>query len=215
MQRHTNLQLLRLALCALILPAFVYTGWAQNTGEKPELPLPHLIVQTGIGFQLFDEGYKMTSLSIERPIGEYWNLGIQGHFFHKNSHSAYYFDPYAYQQYLGGREYGLSAEYFLHGRLSGRKSGFYTGMQIMAGQRWFQYNEDVSFPPRPMFKRYNVNTTKFMFRWGMQWRLGKHASLEFSAPFGMEFSKPSEVNGYTDEDAGFVIMPMLQLGIGL
>lgn len=215
MQLHVHLYRLRLAICALILPAAIYSGWGQKAVEKPQLPPPNLIVQMGVGFHLFENGYKITNFSIERPIGTFWNLGLQGHFFHKNSESGYYFDPYAYLEYLGGREFGLSAEYFLQGRLSGRRSGIYLGMQIMAGQRWYQYNQDFSFPPRPMYKRYNLNTTKFLFRWGMQWRLGKYASLEFSSPFGMEFTKPSEVTGYAEEETGFVILPMLQLGIAL
>jgi hypothetical protein len=201
-----------LSLGLLLLAGFPCSG--QNQTDAP-LPPPFMIVQTGIGFQLFEDGFKMSTLSVEWPVGHYCNLGLQGNFFHRNNDQEVYFDPYGYEEFLSSQEYGLSAEYFLHGRLSGRKSGLYLGVQMMFGSRKYQYNQSFVFPPQPDFVQYKIATTKAMFKWGMQWRFGKFASLEFSSPFGIEFSKPSDPVSSFDDDSRFIIMPQLQLGIAL
>lgn len=172
---------------------------------------PFIIVQTGIGMQWFGESYKVFMLSAERPLGAYWHVGMQGTRF-LNRESEYY---YYYGDLVGGFEFSVYAKYFLHGRLSGRKSGLYLGPEFRAGSRRFQIVQDIFFPPSPTpnYIKHKEKLTKLMLRWGMQWQFG-HATLELAVPFGVEFFTPKANTslGYGNDNQ-FVMLPTLQLGV--
>lgn len=180
---------------------------AQEEDPLEKAP-PRLIVQTGLGLQWFGEVYKSSSLSIEKPFGHFWHLGIQGNlFFQKTS------EDFFSTEFEDGFEIGGYAKHFLHGRFSGRKSGLYLGPDIRFGTRNFKVLQTDFFPPPaiPTYYYYKENTTKLLMRWGIQWQFG-HANLDISAPFGIELFKTSvKVNG-NYQDTQFVLLPTLQLG---
>ncbi len=176
--------------------------------DAPEKRPPYVIIQTGIGLQWFGDPYKLSTFSIERPVEQYWHLGLQGSYYFKRNPDYYYSN-----EFLSGFEIGGFAKYFLHGRLSGRKSGLYFGPEFRFGVRRFQYSNINVFPPPPIpeYIPYNENTTKLMMRWGVQWQFG-HASLEIAAPFGIEIYKPNEASYNNSRESQFVLLPTMQLG---
>jgi hypothetical protein len=169
---------------------------------------PNLIIQTGIGFQWLGDGYKLYTLSAERPSG-FWHWGMQGTFYLDNSPTYYYYSG----EFLGGFEMSVFSKYFLHGRFSGRKSGLFLGPELSVGVRRFQIITDIFFPPNPNYIPYEEHVTKALLRWGVQWQFG-HATLEFASPFGVEiFKSKLSLGGYSNgNETQFVLMPSLQLG---
>lgn len=176
-----------------------------------DAPPPRLIVQTGVGLQWFGETFKNATLSIERPMGAFWHLGVQGSWLFKKSSNDFF---YTYD-FRNGYEIGAYTKHFLHGRFSGRKSGLYLGPEVRVGLRRFYYiNFDVFPPsPQPALVTFHQRTTKFLLRWGMQWRFGQHTSLEICAPFGMEFTRATSSSDVSGEDSQFVMLPCVLLGM--
>lgn len=181
---------------------------AQELKDPLDAPPPRIIVQTGIGLQWFAETFKMFTVSVERPIGHFWHLGLQGNKYLGLSDE--YFD---YRDFLGGFEVSGFSKYFLHGRFSGRKTGLYFGPEIRFGARRYQSTSGNIFPPppNPEFVQYKERTTKILMRWGAQWQFG-HANLELTAPFGMEYFKPPLAYNLGGHQTRFVLLPAIQLG---
>jgi hypothetical protein len=195
-----NLLIITLLLCS-------FSSMAQEEDPLEKAP-PRLIVQTGLGLQWFGEIYKSSSLSIEKPFGHFWHLGIQGNLFFQKSSEDFFAT-----EFNDGFEIGGYAKHFLHGRLSGRKSGLYIGPDFRFGARNFQVLQTDFFPLPliPTYYYYKESTTKILMRWGIQWQFG-HANLDISAPFGIELFKTSvKVNG-NYQGTQFVLLPTLQLG---
>ena len=191
-------------LFLLAIPCF-----AQELDDPLDAAPPQIIVQTGIGFQWFNEIYRLSTLSVERPMGHFWQTGL---------HSSFYFDHnpdyYDLREFSTGFDIGVFAKYFMHGRFSGRKSGLYWGPELRFGSRRTQFYEDNVFPlpPNPIYNSYKLRTTKFLLRWGVQWKFN-HAILDLSAPFGMETSKSNAPRSfYQHNETHFVLLPTLQLG---
>ena len=173
---------------------------------------PTVILQTGIGMQWFGETYKLSTYSVERPVGRFWHLGLHGGYYFQNQPDFFDF----HQNFLGGFEVGGFSKYFLHGRLSGHKSGFYIGPEIRVGQRRFQYSENNFFPPppNPNYVKYQETSVKLLFRWGLQWQFGR-AILEIFGPFGIEINQSNHDAYYYSNESLFVLLPSFQLGIAL
>jgi hypothetical protein len=191
----------------LLLSLFFLTGsvFAQDTEEEKETPF--LIALTGIGVQWFDEGRKLTSLSIERPLNANVHFGVQGNYYFPKTG-----DYFGYLTYGNGFEGGLYLKYFLHGRFSGRKSGLYLGPEIRFGKQKFQYYNDIIFPPSPTPSITEGSATDFKlsFRWGIQRQIG-HAVLELACPIGVAFVQSDYQPAYESESK-FIMMPLFQLG---
>lgn len=201
---------MKVLLCLPLL-LFSFPGFTQDIRDPLDVPPPHVILQTGIGFQWFGESYKLYTLSAERPFGHFWRVGIQGTFYLQNNPDYFY----SSREFLGGSEFGAYAKYFLHGRFSGRKSGLFLGPELRFGARKFQISLDNVFPPPPMpnYQAYKERVSKIMLRWGVQWQFG-HATLELAAPFGVEIYRPTDLIGLGySSDTQFVLLPTLQLGV--
>jgi len=195
-----------LLLLGATLPCF-----AQVAAPLEKRP-PTIILQTGIGMQWFGETYKLSTFSVERPVSPYWHLGLHGGYYFQNQPNFFDFN----QSFLGGFEVGGFSKYFLHGRLSGHKSGFYIGPEMRVGQRRFQYSENNFFPPvpNPTFIKYEETSVKILFRWGLQWQFGR-ANLEIFAPFGIEINQSNLTSIYYSNESLFVLLPSFQIGIAL
>lgn len=195
-----------LLLLGTALPCF-----AQDAATLEKRP-PSVILQTGIGIQWFGETYKLSTFSVERPVGPYWHLGLHGGYYFQNQPNFFDFN----QNFLGGFEAGGFSKYFLHGRLSGHKSGFYLGPEMRVGQRRFQLSPSNFFPPitNPTHVTYQETSVKLLFRWGLQWQFGR-AVLEIFAPFGIEINQSNQDTYYYSNQSQFVLLPGFQLGIAL
>jgi hypothetical protein len=193
-----------------ILALLSFHCFGQESKDPLDQRPPILILQTGIGFQWLGDSYKLYTLSVERPKG-YWHLGVQGTVY-LNSQADYY---YYSTEFLSGFEMGGFAKYFLHGRFSGRKSGLFLGPELRFGTRKFRLTTDIFFPapPVPTYLPYEERITKILLRWGIQWQFG-HASLELSAPFGVETYKSTlNISGYgNNHETRFVMLPGLHMG---
>ncbi|MBC7774735.1 MAG: hypothetical protein H7246_04790 [Phycisphaerae bacterium] len=195
---------------------------AQDIQDRPQNRSPKLIVQTGLGLQLRGELYKFSVLSIETPLDDFWQVGIQGsHVFPKPNNNGYSFGGSDYDKFLGGFEVGSFAKFFLHGKYSGRKSVLYCGGEIRFGaiQSGGQLYGDL-FPTVYTYKT-TQRTQKYLVRWGTQWRFGRYAILEVALPFGWqhsEFTSKTTENGVEripppTRNGKFVILPTFQLGV--
>ncbi len=195
--------------CALLLALYPTLSCFAQDEASVKKRLPEVIVQTGIGSQWFGKVYKTSTLSIERPLGSFWRLGLQGwYYFNYNA------DVFSVKQLLSGYEAGFYAKHFPHKQPSGRMSGFYLGPEIRFGQRRLQATTEnvLSFPPSLIHETYRERLLKFLLRLGFQWQLG-HATLDLSAPLGMEIYH-STLKGYNiPKGTQFVLLPMLQLGV--
>lgn len=196
--------LLTLLILSLAPTLFCLAQQTDNLEGRP----PLAIVQTGIGFQFGGETTKTFMVSIEKPYKTFWQLGFQGNLlFQQPDYGNYGFEL------QNGYELGFFAKYFLHGRLSGHKTGFFLGPELRLGARNVRFIDYFVFPQpiEPTYVHYKETNSKILLGWGGQWQFG-HAVLEISAPFGIEFTKSD--NEYVGSNLGthFVILPKLLLG---
>ncbi len=174
-----------------------------------------VIVQTGLSLQWFDSQYRTFNLSAETQIGSYQHVGIQ---------LSQYLSGYAlYDGEIkkNSRELGIYGKFFLHGRLTGRKSKLYFGPELRRGIREYRISNSI-FYPQPSTEEYfdyRLKVTKIMIRWGWQYHF-ENVVLELALPFGAEYTKsksiyPNVSYPYDREEySNFILMPTLQLGIG-
>ena len=183
---------------------------AQEKAED-ELRSPGIIVQSGLGFQWFAEPQKLFTLSVERPVWEFWHVGMLYHSYFRSA-----LNYYESKKLTGGYEVGVFSKYFFHGRFSGRKTGLYIGPELRYGNRKFDFEDFNIFPVpiEPVNHHREEPNSKILLRWGVQWQMG-HANLELAAPFGVEFFKTTYYDNSTSNETQFVLLPMLQLGIAL
>jgi hypothetical protein len=198
---------------------FAMLALSALTARAQPAPVPkpwRAIVQTGIALQWFNPNFRTALFSVERPRGLYQCYGVQ-----LNIHSPQpYYDDLYQQEMLRGYEVGFFGKYFLHGRLTGRNSGFFLGPDFRFGKRVVRENFSNTFPPSPEeYRERDERAFKILLRWGVQWRFGRHALLELNAPLGIEHRKIARfgsfgtVSGY--QTAGsLVLLPALQLGVG-
>lgn len=170
---------------------------------------PEIILLSGISWEGSDNLYRTFFLSAERPFGVYHHAGLLfSSYLPRRNNYSYYNDPNLEK---GGYEVGLFSKFFLHGRLTGRRSHLYYGPQMRFGQRRITYydgytNNGTTF-------NYRVSTTKFLFCLGGQYRLG-HAALEWSLPIGLEYARTSAIGSIADSfvDTHLSTLPSISLG---
>jgi hypothetical protein len=196
---------------------FALLSFFASAARAQSAPKPwRAIVQTGIAFQWFNPNFRTALFSVERPHGPYQCYGVQ-----LNIHSPQPdYDDFYGQNMLRGYEVGFFGKYFLHGRLTGRNSGFFLGPDFRFGKRVVREHFFDTFPPNPeAYRDRDESAFKILLRWGVQWRFGRHALLEMSAPLGIEHRKIARfgsfgtVSGY-QTSGSLVLLPTLQLGMG-
>ena len=99
---------------------------------------PQVVVLSGISTEGGGDGaFQSFFLSAECPVGAYQHVGLQ--------YGTYLPDENNYYVSLreGGCEIGLFSKFFLHGRLSGRRSHLYYGPQLRFGSGPMALKKDV------------------------------------------------------------------------
>jgi hypothetical protein len=186
-------------------------GQSYSTPE-PDRPRKHLIIGGGISFQWFDNPLKLGYLQVETPIGEYQHLGIMFTKLFSGSNYDYY-----NLSLEKGFEVGINFKYFLHGRFTGRKTGFYLGPDIRFGKRTYRYNSYDFMTGGYTEVDEVLKSSKIMLAWGVQWHFGQHVIFELSVPTGYEsLASTSEYpsNGYYNSFNNTVVfLPSLTLGV--
>ncbi len=179
-------------------------------------PRPHVIVLSGIAAEASSDVFQTFFMSAEHPVGPYQNIGLQ--YIAYLSQSS---DSYSYYSTLrkGGYEVGLFSKFFLHGRLSGRRSHLYYGPQVYFGTRKMTYKN--VYNTNNLEYNYQVTTTKIMFCLGGQYSMG-HAVFEWSLPIGMAYERsnlPTDIDPYNNYNSGnsrnFSSIPSIAIGFRL
>lgn len=191
---------LLIAVLFLVFPDSVRSQ--EEETPDPTLQKPHqLAVLTGIGSQWFDLRLRFASLSVERPVGLYKHAGLEFISFFPDFNNYYSNGPNLLRN---SYEIGGYLKFFLHGRLTGRKSSIYFGPELKIGARRY---EEIVYSNLPFFI-YRERTIKFLVRWGAQFKFG-HALLELNLPFGIESFKKEHT---TFRNTKVVLLPGLQMG---
>lgn len=183
---------------------------AQALAQPIEPVLPKAVVQTGIALQWFDDIYKSWVLSAEIPQSTFVSWGAQTNIFLPSYKETASFES---TDFVKGFEIGGYMKYFLHGKLSGRRSGLYLGPELRWGVREFEAVFSNVFPAPPNVEPipYQEKAFKVLLRWGIQWQFG-HATLDISAPFGLERYKDDFPDGDPETASRAVMLPTLLLG---
>ena len=195
-----------------LLLCFFNQASAQLIPKNAENREPRLIVGTAIGFQWFENLNRFGALHVEIPIDKYRHIGFSVSKVFTGNSSNYYYNQSVQE---GSYEVGLNSKYFLHGRFTMRKTGFYLGTDIRIGQRKYgilQYDFSTGGTVEVIEKQ---KTSKFMLSWGAQWRFGRHVILDLGVPLGFELfkSKSQNYSGGGYSDSYFVLLPNMMLGI--
>ena len=170
-----------------------------------------LIVLGGIAPAASDETYRTFFLSTEYPFGAYHHAGVLYSIYLPDNGSGY-----AHQDLQkGSYELGIFSKFFMHGRLSGRRSNLFFGPQLRFGLRKKIYTEGNA--SNAVTYNYRVSTSKFLFCLGGQHQLG-HGVFEWSLPIGFEYARtstnrPSDYSGLSA--TRLCVMPAIALGIRL
>lgn len=178
---------------------------------------PQVVVLSGISTEGGGDGaFQSFFLSAECPVGAYQHVGLQ--------YGTYLPDENNYYVSLreGGYEIGLFSKFFLHGRLSGRRSHLYYGPQLRFGVRKMTYGRTFNsiFPGNNAPYDYQVNTTKVLLCLGGQYTLG-HGVFEWSLPVGVEYERsnlPASIDQYgfgSGNRRHFILLPGIALGFRL
>ncbi len=143
-----------------------------------------LVVRAGLAYQTVYD-FSSTLIAVERPLSHYHYVGLQGNFFHPNDADNRFFGSYTL---TSGYEIGATFKYMLHGRFTGRKSGFFLGPALKIGTR--NLIERFSFFPTPFPTPIdqviiNQRYTQMVFNWGKQIQYGR-AVLEVALPISYE-----------------------------
>ena len=156
----------RFLMSLFVAMALAHCVFAQTAEEEEETlaggRVFKVIVQTGLSLQWFDGSYSTFNLSAETQIGSYQHVGIQ---------MSQYLDGnaiYGGEIKKNSREFGIYGKFFLHGRLTGRKSKLYFGPELRRGARNYRISNSV-FYPQPSteeFFDYQLKVTKILVRWG-------------------------------------------------
>ncbi len=206
-------------LCACLL-VIASSGFGSLSAQKKSIdlpdpalaPRPRLIVLSGVAVQGSQRVFQTFCLSAERPLGPYQNVGLQYTSYLSQSNNIYDYSVLR----EGSYEVGMFSKFFLHGRLSGRRSHLYYGPQLRFGVRKMVYDNNYSNNDRPY--NYRVTTAKALFCLGGQYTLGR-ALLEWSLPLGVEYAHsnlPTDIGYYGDENGRYITMlPGIALGFRL
>lgn len=209
----------RFLILLLAATALTCRAFAQTAEEEEEAfaggRVFKAIVQTGLSMQWSDPGHRLFNLSVETQRGPYQHYGVVW--------SQYLLSNAYYEGELrrNSMEMGVFGKFFLHGRLTGRKSKVYFGPELRYGLRKFRISSSSIYPPPNDvdYINFNLRVTKIMLRWGWQYRLD-NIMLEFALPFGRESTKTNAGSSgvynpyYVSEYTTFFILPTIQMGIG-
>jgi len=195
---------------------FVFAQQAAIDLPDPALaPRPALIIMSGVAAEASTNTFQTFFLSAERAINAYQHLGV-----HYTSYLSATDDLYSITTLRkGSYEIGLVSKFFLHGRLSGRRSHLYYGPQLRFGTRKMLFNNRDNNNSLPY--NYQVTTTKVLFCLGGQYNIGR-AVFEWSLPLGVEYSRsnlPSALdpyNNYNSENSrNSTTIPTIGIGFRL
>jgi hypothetical protein len=179
--------------------------------DPDDLPLPKLILNTGLSYQWVDPAFRTFCLSAEKPFRSRYNhLGIQANIYYKGEF-PYCCGPLLPRITRPSLEIGMFYKLFMHGRLSGRKSSFYYGPDLRYGQR--NYEGQLTF--NKIYEPFSSDVTKFLFRLGLQHTMG-NAVIEINFPIGIEREKlnttlPAEITENFDT-VRVIMLPTFGIG---
>ncbi len=180
-----NRKSLLLCICAFVFSTA--KAQAQQTLEiidPDDLPLPKLILNSGLSYQWVDPAFRTFYLSAEAPYRSRYNhIGVQANIYYKGEFN-FCCGPQQSSVVRPSWELGAFYKLFMHGRLSGRKSSFYYGPDIRYG--WRNYEGELTFSR--VLEPFSSNVTKFLFRLGLQHTMG-NAVIELNFPIGIEKEK--------------------------
>lgn len=208
-------------LCTLLLALASGSSALLSAQEKtidlPDpaaAPQPRLIVLSGIAAEGSTSVFQTFFLLAERPCGPYRHLGLQYTTYLSDSNYGFYNNLRK-----GSYELGVFSKFFLHGRLSGRRSHLYYGPQLRFGVRKLIYSNN--YPSNGSLYNYRTNTAKVLFCIGGQYTLGR-AVFEWSLPLGVEYTRSNlsanlDPYGYYGIRNGrhFTTLPGVALGFRL
>jgi hypothetical protein len=147
-------------------------------------------------------------------------VGLQ---FNNTTPSYKLYNSYYYERPAQKGSFDISAfsKYFLHGRLTGRKSAIYFGPEISYGIRKVHLKTEPFYDPAIDIK-FKEKITQILLRWGLQYKIGV-AVVEFNLPFGIESVKsPYQQNTYITQVSSdsfrynrLVLRPGFHMGIAL
>lgn len=208
------------AFLLTLVPNFVCLGQARIS--VPKQPSQRVIMMTGVGVQFSrSDGNQCVLLSVETPVGNFWQLGIQGgQFIDDVLYVPSSRNAGSFFNFRGGFEVGCFSKYFLHGRFSGQKSAFYWGPEIRLGTLHSEGEYYGDFFPAIYSIKNTQHSKQYLIRWGFQWRIERHFVCELAIPLGWEYSK-SITRGFENgveltpsvyKYDQFVMLPSLQLG---
>lgn len=207
----------RSTLTIFLSLVFTLCGFAQVEEGKS----PFLILQSGAGLKYNNTLHTSFLLSAEKPVGKFCHLGVQWIWYSSEQEDWLAYDSYSAQKDLGGFEVGAFAKFFLHGRLSGRKSNLYFSPEVRVGAHRFEGYFYGDFDPGG---RYDYSSTqqnqKYLVRCGAQWIIGQQVVIEVALPLGWEHSKIVSKTAYNQIEYPnpshsfdrFVMLPTMQLG---
>ncbi|MBL7827964.1 MAG: hypothetical protein JNJ57_15145 [Saprospiraceae bacterium] len=202
-----KMHLLFAALCA-------YGTMLTGQNSRPEV-----VFQNGVGFHWFENTYGSYTLNGGLRLNNYVEAGLLYALFF-DIENLDYFSYYSlnYPSRNGSYDAGFYLKYYLHGKLTGRKSGFFLGTEARSGvlkSVRYDYNRNNGELEQIDVE---IKTNKFLFEWGIQWKLGKHVFFELIAPVGFENSRiPYGPDALTGKEViyfenTFIMQPGVSLG---
>ena len=186
----------------------------EDVADDSQAAQPLFQASTGLGGQLFYPAFKTTYFSVEKPVGPYRQMGLVANV------PLPSYAIYTYDVGIGKNSFeaGVFYKNFFRGRLSGRRSPFYIGVDVRAGKRTYFENQSF-FGTTPNYREMGATNLKFMLLTGIQYRIGS-ALLEFALPIGVErvgTKAPSSerVDSYYFMDAlGTNVLVLPSIGLG-
>lgn len=181
----------RKILLFICLAFSYYTASAQLLFKNKR---PELLISSGIGAAFSAGPFNEVHLNLEMVQSPYLNIGLSVHnFLPETGNYNFYFPSPTTSFYAdlsdGGFLGGIYARYFIHGRLTGRKSGLYIGTAVRAGiYRVVIRDYSFSGAPTTMIPA-KIPTYFALVDLGWQFKFGKYILLDLQLPVGYQSMK--------------------------
>jgi hypothetical protein len=176
-----------------LLLFIAFSAMAQQHSEPVDFSAiapGRLLLSGGTNIQLRERPITAIVLGIERPFAPFRNLSVQINALVRNDLDQQYEGAIR----PGSFEIGVCLKNFLHGRLSGYRSGIYVGPDLrISSRKYVLAPVDFSFPPNPTRTLIYTQgiTLRALLNTGWQYRFNRGV-IEISLPIGIEHNRADE-----------------------
>lgn len=203
----------------LIFLSIASCAMAQRTKklmDDSEISPGKWLLFTGMNTQLGEIRIPTVFFGVDLPVGPYKSIGLQLGTLMRSDLNR--FQEIAIRP--GSFEIAGCLKFFLHGKLSGHRSGVYLGPDFRVSRRNYVFSAtDFNFPPNPNRPTFQTKgaTLRALLNSGWQFRHNQ-VLVETSLPIGIEMNTTNLpfVQGqfFYDQYAGrkLVILPTISIG---